>query len=423
MGNTTNIPELWDSLLLTGSLFFLMLGLTLAVFTDLYIGKRKRGVMLLIIIFDFSLILQDVFSYLVEVDGTMPFERTLVSIFGYVIRPVILVLFAYIVVQEERCYLSWILVILNALVHLTALGSGICFRITEDNHFKRGPLGYTCHIVSGILLLNLFCLTIRKYRRYHTNIWIPMFNVLIIVGSVLLDLNYSRLYPLSYLTIAVVIANVFYYIWLHQQFEREHEEDLKAQQRIQIMMSQIQPHFLYNTLSTIQALCYVNPDQASNVTEKFGTYLRQNLDSLSLSGVIPFDKELEHTRVYAEIEMVRFPSIRLEYEIEDRDFLMPPLTIQPIVENAIRHGVRIREEGNIKVITRLEEGFHTVIIQDNGKGFEIEKLDNMEETHIGIRNVRERLEMLCGGTLEINSQPSVGTTVILRIPEQKQTNN
>ena len=189
-----------------------------------------------------------------------------------------------------------------------------------------------------------------------------------------------------------------------------------AEQRIQIMMTQIQPHFLFNTISTIQVLCNQNPDRAPEITGKFGLYLRQNLDSLVQIGLIPFQKELEHTRLYTDIEMVRFDSIRVEYDIGDSFFSLPSLTLQPMVENAIRRGVRICEEGIVRVITRQKDDYHEIVIQDNGCGFDPEKIDEDNAPHIGIRNVRERLESMCGGSLSIDSMVGNGTTVTIRIP-------
>ncbi|MBR3545070.1 MAG: histidine kinase, partial [Oscillospiraceae bacterium] len=191
-------------------------------------------------------------------------------------------------------------------------------------------------------------------------------------------------------------------------------------QRIQIMMTQIQPHFLYNTLSTIQVLCSVDPQQAAEITGKFSVYLRQNLNSLEFPGMTTFEKELEHTRTYADIERVRFPNIRVEYEIEDSGFSLPPLTVQPIVENAIRHGVRIREEGIIRVSARRTEGGHEVVIADNGVGFDVAAAAQNEGTHIGLKNVQERIETMCGGSVTVDSRLGEGTTVTLFIPEREK---
>lgn len=116
--------------------------------------------------------------------------------------------------------------------------------------------------------------------------------------------------------------------------------------------------------------------QSNQTISKLGRYLRENLESLSKAELIPIKEELKHTRVYAEIEMVRFENIRVEYDITDTDFYMPALSIQPIVENAIRHGVRIREEGIVRVSTRLNDGCHEVVISDNGICFDVSKADD-----------------------------------------------
>lgn len=404
------------------ALFLQLMGLTFAVVIDPYIRKRHRKIMLLIVAVVFSLIAQNCVEFLLDSDFTLPTARTIVGIYGYSVRPVIILLFIYIVSEKRNYRPAWILIGINAAIHLTALFSGVCFRIDETNHFLRGPLGYSCHVISGLLLLYLVFLTLREYARVRK--WetaIPMFNTLLIIASVLLDsVADDRASAVSFLTVVTVSSSLFYYIWLHLQFVREHEQALAAEHRIRIMMSQIQPHFLYNTLSTIQALCRTDPDKAFDTLEKFGVYLRENIDSLRRTDLIPLKKELEHTRVYTEIEMLRFPSISVDFDIADADFPIPALSVQPLVENAIRHGVRIREHGVITVSTRREPGAHIIEIRDNGIGFDASALNAADETHIGIRNVRERIETMCQGTLTVRSYPEEGTLVTLRIPEREE---
>ena len=169
----------------------------------------------------------------------------------------------------------------------------------------------------------------------------------------------------------------------------------------------------------MKAMCKKDPDQAAELTEYFGTYLRQNLDSLSNVGRIPFEKELDHTRIYANIEMVRFENIEVHYNIEDTNFTIPPLTLQPIVENAIRHGVRIREKGLVKVSTAYENGWHEISVSDNGVGFDTQNPGDSEGMHIGLKNVSERIEQMCGGTVNVESCKGEGTTVVIRIPDNR----
>ena len=249
---------------------------------------------------------------------------------------------------------------------------------------------------------------------------IPIANATVAVLGAALDFQSRASGTITFTELAMVFCCIFFYIWLHLQFVREHERALVAEQRIQIMISQIQPHFLYNTLTTIQALCLENPRKAAAITERFATYLRQNIDSLNEASLIPFRKELDHTLVYAQIEMERFPSVHLDYEIEDEDFRLPALTIQPLVENAIRHGVRGMAKGQVDIITNLLPDCHEIIIRDNGKGFSTRETPHQEGTHIGIQNVRERLQRLCDGTMTIDSEEGRGTRVIIHIPLGKE---
>ena len=129
-----------------------------------------------------------------------------------------------------------------------------------------------------------------------------------------------------------------------------------------------------------------------------------------ISGFLdPFGQEI------AETVAANYGNIRVDFEVMDADFKLPALTIQPLVENAIRHGVRIREEGMVTVTTRRATEGHEIVIQDNGKGFDTTKA-RADGGHIGIANVRERLEKLCGGTLSIESTVGEGTRVMIRIP-------
>lgn len=405
-------------------LVMLLFGLGFTVLNDAYIQRVHRRALLIIAALDFAHIIQNFAGWYFD-DSMQVVFRTVNSICGYSIRPIIIVLFLYLACPKGKYLPAWALAVVNCAINMTALFSKVSFWIDENNSFHRGPLGYSCHIVSGILLGYLVYLTFREFGGIRN--WIdaiPIFNTLVIIVSVVLDMKVLLSeFPVTFLTVAVVCNSVFYYLWLHLRFVREHEQALMAEQRIQIMMTQIQPHFLYNTISTIQVLCTQQPDYAAEITGKFGKYLRQNLDSLGLTGLIPFKKELEHTRLYTDIEMVRFESIRVVYEIGDSDFSIPSLTLQPMVENAVRHGVRGCEEGIVRVVTRLKDGCHEIIIQDNGCGFDPEKIEEDDGPHIGIRNVRERLQSMCGGMLTIDSIIGEGTTVTLTVPIESTEHN
>ncbi|MBQ8304772.1 MAG: histidine kinase [Blautia sp.] len=394
-----------------------LLGLTLAVLIDPYISRRNRRQLLVIVVVILSLVIQNVVEETISGNRNLISQRRVVSVYGYIIRPVIIFLFMGVVSESRKLRLAWIPLGINAAVYMTAFFSKLSIWFKSDNTFQRGPLAYTCHVVSAFLMLWLLIVSLQNYSRIRTKeSLIPAFDTLLIVLMVFLDTLDIGDLPVSLLTMSVVSSSLFYYIWLHLQFVREHERDFMAQQRIKIMMSQIQPHFMYNTLSTIQALCRIDPERAFDTIGKFSSYLRQNLDFLGHEGLIPFRNELKHTKVYAEIEMVRFPYIQVVYDTQDEDFYLPALTIQPLVENAIRHGVRVREEGLVTVRTRRTTGQHEIIIEDNGKGFDVEKAMQADDTHIGLRNVRERIEHVAKGTMEIRSVIGEGTSITIRIP-------
>ena len=400
-------------------LLLLLLGLAFIVGIDPYIRREHRRTMLLIVALCLTLIAQNDWDYALAAGQPRPMLRTMVSIYGYAVRPIILILFLYIVQPEGKRWYWWVLVGLNGAVYLTALFSPVSFWIDQGNYYHAGPLGSSCLVVSMILLVNLLIQSLRSRRSAgRWDGWIPILVIVMVVASIGLDYSIKEgQQPISFLTIAIIVGSVFYYIWLHLRLVREHERDLMAAQRIQIMMTQIQPHFLFNALNTIRALYAKDSPLAERTLEDFSAYLRQNLESLSQTDLIPVSKELEHTRLYAEIEKQRFPNVQIEYRIEDTDFDVPALTIQPLVENAIRHGVRSRENGLVIVSTVLETDGHRITVTDNGVGFDPKKQPSTEEPHIGIRNVKERVEKMCGGEFILTSEVGKGTSVIMLFPD------
>lgn len=342
-------------------------------------------------------------------------------------RPVFLILFLYIVQPNRKHLIWWRLAAVNCAVYMTEFFSRLSVWIDADNHYRGGPLSDTCLIVCAVLLAELLLQSVRMEpagRKRDAAIHVLL--VVMLVAALILDHQVgSRKQPVTFLTMAIIVCSVFYYIWLHLQFVREHEDDLKAKQRIQIMLSQIQPHFLYNTLSAIQYLCSRDPKAAEETTGKFARYLQGNMNALSGEETIPFSLELEHTRLYLEIEQVRYEdALRVIYDVTCTDFSLPPLTLQPIAENAVRHGARgsEKEVGTVRIATREYPDRYEITVTDDGPGFDPEHIAPPDDgrAHIGIQNVRTRLESVCGGVLRYTSEPDGGTIAALVIPKRKE---
>lgn len=152
----------------------------------------------------------------------------------------------------------------------------------------------------------------------------------------------------------------------------------------------------------------------------FSRFLRGNMDSLNSRQPIGFDKELEHTKAYLSLEKYRFGNdLNILYNIESTQFVLPPLTLQPIVENAVRHGIREKPDGKgtVTIMTREYNDRNEIVVTDDGTGFEPENYPDSDKPHIGIENVRYRLKNMSNGTLTINSEIGKGTVAVISVPK------
>ena len=401
----------------------LLLALLLTVWLDAYLSAERKRVMGVIVALVFSLILQNYWDNRLSLAQAYNALRIPVSVFGYAVRPVILVMFLYIVKPRGRYRVAWAMVGANAAVYLTAFFSNIAFYFSSNGHFHAGPLRHTCTLISAVLYAWLFWLTMRQFRpRQRRESWIPILVTALIGGAAIMDFTVAFIeQPVSYLTMAIAISCVFYYIWLHLQFVREHEDALVTGQRVQQMLSQIKPHFLYNALTLIIDLCDTAPQKAKAATVEFSRYLRGNMESIDRTGPISFEKELEHTKLYLDIEQMRFAGdLQVRYDIACTGFSLPALTVEPLAENAVRHGVREKPDGRgtVVIATRETPDGYEITVTDDGPGFDPDRLPEDGQMHVGIANVRERLRQIVDGSLEYRSAPGEGTAAIIRIPKQ-----
>ena len=191
-----------------------------------------------------------------------------------------------------------------------------------------------------------------------------------------------------------------------------------TESRVSTMMSQIRPHFIYNTLGSIEQLCMLDPKKAKNLVHDFAKYLRGNFGELDNPEPILMSKEMEHVHHYISIENVRFPDMTFTFEMNSEDFHIPALTIQPIVENAIKHGLmKLSKGGTIHVVSYETDKDYCVSVVDDGVGFDTNAPTD-DRKHLGIRNIRERLKVMVNGKLEIESTIGVGTKVLITIPKE-----
>lgn len=335
----------------------------------------------------------------------------LLSLAGY--------LLAFIQIRTKTIELLWrfalVLSLLQVLFSLLSLPFGLYFHHTPDNVYVRGPL---FALSQGIPIL-LFAVNAaflylgRRRLGVRLGVFLASYIILPVAAQILQTLFYGGAYLSMANTIALLLVNI--------SVQRELEQAAEAVERelhdlqFDIMLSQIKPHFLYNSLTVIRQLCDIDPAQAKRSLLDFSRFLRANMNSLNAKRPIPFARELEHARSYLNLEQQRFgDKLRVVYEIESDGFCLPTLTLQPLVENAVRHGIRRREEGGTVRIRSEErkDGF-LVTVSDDGIGIEAARLP--ERSGIGIENVRRRLELQCGGALRVSSS-AAGAQVCLWIP-------
>lgn len=276
--------------------------------------------------------------------------------------------------------------------------------------------------MSDVVALIIFTLTViaitkRKEYPHHQKIILLTFVIFPIIASVVgfAFEFYELSLPAYMFSLLVIYINIF----SKQRHKIVEQQIVMEKQNTALMISQIQPHFLYNVLTTIANLCEKDPIEARDTTIMFSSYLRGNLDSLRTNEPVPFDEELDHIKVYTELEKKRFKNkINVRYEVEDHDFVVPSLGLQPLVENAVKHGLCKKEEpGTLVISSKRTQGGHLVTIEDDGVGFDPDKAVPVDgRSHVGLTNTINRLEKMCGAKVNIVSAPGNGCRVEVLFP-------
>ena len=320
-------------------------------------------------------------------------------------------------VSYRSAYLMRIVCGCYLVLVFLSMFNGMLFQVDAHGNLTDGPYYWIAWLIDPMILL-IEILVVLHYRKNLSRLGtIVMLNFGLV--SLLTTGLQSIWYPVPELlacTLALLLMFMLFY-WEMAKNLVENEREL-MQSQMSLAISQIQPHFLYNTLSTIAELCRKDSAMAEEVTNRFALYLRGNLEHMGDSFPVEFSKELKHVQTYLWIEKIRFQEeLQVVYDIQTEDFIIPALTVQPLVENAVKHGMMGSENVcTITIRTKCVERGYQVIIEDDGCGFDPEQVKNDGRKHIGIESVRSRLKFMVGGTLTVKSAIGKGTTVIIEIP-------
>ena len=296
--------------------------------------------------------------------------------------------------------------------------TSVIYYYDSENVYHRGPwyplLLFPPTLIMATNLIGLFRrkgkLSTKQFTAFLIEFTAPLAAMLIQMFAYgLLVIVFATAFSALFLFLFILRDQVDQYIRQQQELSR---------QRASIMVLQMRPHFIYNTLMSIYCLYKQNAEKAQRMMLDFTSYLRKNFTAIAKEDTISFSEELEHVRAYLAVEQVRFEGkLFVTFDTPVTMFRLPPLTLQPIVENAVKHNIDPELDPlHIHISTAAEEAGFVIAVEDNGPGF---SLADDDEPHIALNNIRERLKMMCGGRLDITPRKGGGTVVTVFVPAKR----
>lgn len=420
----TNWIDLTNFAIASGGIVTAGLGLFLVI-TSPYIRKSQKGFFILFFGLMNAYILSDFLSQIsLILTGPEQHQLSKTAVFGEsLFSSILMPLLTYYMLtcageSLKNSIILYISVSLEAvyliLLVITQFTSAIYY-ITEDNVYHRGSW-YPVLLIPPVLsmIMNLGTLMYKRTAlRPKQQIAFTIYLIIPLICMVIQMFFYGLLLTVIGTSVSALIMLLFILTDQMEQYVRQQE--INAKQRASITVLEMRPHFIYNTMTSIYYLVKQDSDKAQQVILDFNNYLRKNFTAIVKEDTIPFTEELEHAKAYLSVEQVRYEDmILVTYDIPHTNFRIPPLTLQPIVENAVKYGLDPEEAPlNIYIQTRMSEHGSEILIQNSGSGFA--EQDN-EEPHIALNNIRERLALMCHGTLTIRSIMGGGTIVTIQIP-------
>ena len=362
-----------------------------------------------------------------ENDPSLAQIRYWTTILKYLISPTVLMM--QIMVLVENKVLRWLLVIPNLIsVLAVTIGPSVTgltvLSFNEDYCFVEGPLRAFPFVVAFFYLLVLVIASLRFF--YDVTLGYNSIVMYLAASTVIACLlEYFGIVNgiVKYVQLIDIYLYYFFLNFIYQTRMREEsfKKELALTQKelelsntnVRLLQNQISPHFIYNALFIIKALIWADQKRASDAVDDFSLYIRRNIEAMRSSDLIRFSEELEHIKAFLNIENVDDETgLKVEYYTEELDFLLSPLTVEPLVENALIHGIGTLESGGVIVISsKATESEYVVCVEDNGVGFDAENT----AFGVGLENAGTRLRQQCGGSLEITSRPGC-TRATVRIP-------
>lgn len=352
--------------------------------------------------------------------------RMMTGAVEYILLPLVVMIEVFITcpknIQRYRALLA-IPAIANTAIYSTVFfGSRVAFFINESNHFQRGPLGsaFFFALLFYVFLLALFSIIYFRSENESRSAIVFLIVIQAVVVTVLEQANLITgfAYPITALC---MLEYYFYLSVIYQQEMRETitEKELSiARQKMTILRNQIQPHFIFNSLSVIRSLAKKDSAKAVAAIDSFSDYLKAHVYVIQEDEMVSFEKELVNVKAYLALAQADSrKDIEVIYDLDVMNFEIPPLSLEPIVENAIKHGIG-QNGGTITLSTKEDEDHIFIIVTNTGTPETGLTEQQSERLGIGIANTRSRLQMQCRGTLDMDIRDD-GAVVTVTLPKKK----
>lgn len=386
--------------------------------------KRVRGSFHALLIMSFAqFALNTLANYLLLLPGSYRWCSVVAHI-KYALKPTLLWLVLMIserdTAKSTKALLSVPLLLAILTIAVSCPFGWICYYTDAETFWHEGPLLPVTWIV---LLIYMALILLSAARTHHSQS--ECYFLLLGEGFILLNIINERLFQSirGMENTVIILAFLVYYLNFClrslAEYKLQKEKELN-QARVQAMISQIKPHFIYNSLACIAETCHNDAARGEEAVLTFSAYLRSCFQSLTDDGLIPFADELSTIEHYIELEQLQAPGkLAVCYDIRERHFSVPMLAVETLVENAVKHGIRKKHgNGTVSLKTIRDERGIVITIADDGVGFD-PQMQLPDETHLGLKNARLRLSSQCGASMQVESRIGQGTEITIIIPEVK----
>lgn len=405
-------------------LILVLLGL---IASAIFPGLSKNSK--LFFISSFSILIFSLISYVIDIyiytDSSLAWAERIVSFLETFLPSTLMpFLTSYIlyyskedIKKSKLFYINISLLTLLFALLVSTQFTNAFYYFTEDNQFIRGDL-YPILIIPmlGLILINLFAI-IKKRNQLGKRHFVSFLIYLLPLLIVMIVQMFASVFILIVIAVSLSALSMLAII-MQEYIEQYLDQQRKiADQRASIAVLEMRPHFIYNTMTSIYYLCEQDAQKAQQVTLDFTTYLRKNFNAITNKDPIPFIEELEHTRAYLAVVKAQFEdNLVVTFDTPHTSFRLPPLTLQPLVENAVKYGMDsdAPEALSVSIKTEKTNTGNILVVEDNGPGI---SQDDNNEPHIALKNIRERLSAI-GATLAISSHENGGTIINIFIPDK-----